>query len=553
MVNLARSVRPGFAFAVIFAAVASEPAAGHGAFLRSHRAYDVDFQSAMVAVMGCGTRVEASAQEQLSSIKRLLQPLWDTLPKNKLGNVEWHMVRYAAHRFFMQQYNVWVNGLEPTKHVNESALGRTDMLSGKGESVLEAVIKGKLNGQGFSFDDITFLIDTLVQAVFDTDANRLEQAYHEAHVDPRSASGSRHVELVISAYLAIWTDDGDGAPRRSWQWRSFATWIAKKMEFDVSRSPRSGLGRAAMQQTFVFEDVHRAIVDITRSAAAYWEGDCRRMKSVLVGMDRTGIGRIPLADFYGKKADGDARFAESEAYLRDLGALDETSASFSKQVVIPNYLQGASNCIVTTPFYMVCCASECEEVLNDIQDSVGAPAASAEVIMGLVMSMENFDDEAPSLDKPLIRQLHKIADTHGGLVPLHGRVFALWLHYAFPRECPYPHKAGTASATPMNQFTGSVASDDDVRSYSAQRNSSQERIRDVERAHWMLQWLVEEEMDMGLDLGAAPWERACGWGSYVCGGVAMLGAAWALTEIAAKMTRAARQSPRMAEQKSSFV
>jgi len=29
------------------------------------------------------------------------------------------------------------------------------------------------------------------------------------------------------------------------------------------------------------------------------------------------------------------------------------------------------------------------------------------------------------------------------VVPLHGRLFAQWLHHAYPRECPYPHVAGT--------------------------------------------------------------------------------------------------------------
>merc|ERR1719221_2229657 len=37
----------------------------------------------------------------------------------------------------------------------------------------------------------------------------------------------------------------------------------------------------------------------------------------------------------------------------------------------------------------------------------------------------------------------------GGLVPLHGRLFMQWMHHAYPRECPYPHAAGTT--TPVTQ------------------------------------------------------------------------------------------------------
>merc|ERR1712203_151284 len=30
------------------------------------------------------------------------------------------------------------------------------------------------------------------------------------------------------------------------------------------------------------------------------------------------------------------------------------------------------------------------------------------------------------------------ATRHGGHVPIHGRLFAQWMHFAFPLECPYP-------------------------------------------------------------------------------------------------------------------
>jgi len=38
----------------------------------------------------------------------------------------------------------------------------------------------------------------------------------------------------------------------------------------------------------------------------------------------------------------------------------------------------------------------------------------------------------------LLERLEKIADADG-LVWLHGRLFAQWLHHVFPLECPFPH------------------------------------------------------------------------------------------------------------------
>merc|ERR1719476_620012 len=43
----------------------------------------------------------------------------------------------------------------------------------------------------------------------------------------------------------------------------------------------------------------------------------------------------------------------------------------------------------------------------------------------------------------LQHRLDEVGKYHGGLVPLHGRLFQQWLHYAYPRECNFPHISGT--------------------------------------------------------------------------------------------------------------
>jgi len=47
------------------------------------------------------------------------------------------------------------------------------------------------------------------------------------------------------------------------------------------------------------------------------------------------------------------------------------------------------------------------------------------------------------LSAKMLQYLDEIAKSHQGVVPLHGRLFAQWMHHAYPRECPYPHKSGT--------------------------------------------------------------------------------------------------------------
>merc|ERR550532_901622 len=60
---------------------------------------------------------------------------------------------------------------------------------------------------------------------------------------------------------------------------------------------------------------------------------------------------------------------------------------------------------------------------------------------------------APRNISALMRgRLDDIAARHGGSVPLHGRLFAQWMHHAFPNECPYPHMTGSLASpvTPLD-------------------------------------------------------------------------------------------------------
>merc|ERR1719333_506898 len=58
-----------------------------------------------------------------------------------------------------------------------------------------------------------------------------------------------------------------------------------------------------------------------------------------------------------------------------------------------------------------------------------------------------------NLPAQLLGRLEEIANHHGGAVPLHGRLFAQWMHHVFPHECPYPHVSETTSQQTADQWT----------------------------------------------------------------------------------------------------
>merc|ERR1740138_1483498 len=98
-------------------------------------------------------------------------------------------------------------------------------------------------------------------------------------------------------------------------------------------------------------------------------------------MDVENSGRVPLSIFHGdgRKSTGTASisFDESEEYLREIGALDESDAN-NKRVLIANYVAAPTNCRNSFSYYSMCCPNECEGLLNEIEGMVQGPTASPE-------------------------------------------------------------------------------------------------------------------------------------------------------------------------------
>jgi hypothetical protein len=228
-------------------------------------------------------------------------------------------------------------------------------------------------------------------------------------------------------------------------------------------------------------------------------------------MDHHATGRVKLSDFYGAAMNGEWRFSESKDYLRQLGALDESSTWQGPRVIITNYMQAASNCIVSAPHYRVCCANECEHIFSEIEEVIGAPLANADAILKVLANHSSpLDDNIVKLSPGMKDQLHDIAQASpGGLVPLHGRLFAQWLHYAFPRECPFPHKTGETVALSPLEFGDMYAASEEEMVAAATPNTAEPKAEP--EVDWMSQWSHEEELLSETTHLHAPWElRASG-------------------------------------------
>jgi len=494
-----------------------------GGFLRGPASNsEDDFREAMGTVMGCGGHIES---ERLEAVAAGLRPMWEVIPKLQNNAVDWKMVRYIAHRYFVQKSNLLVRGFEPVRRIDAVSLDAVRILSSNLPSAVEKSVFTKHSSGGFSFDDTVSMVATLEQLI-SNDENMLLQTVFEHQGRKHDQLLSRGELLaVVEDYMMHWMMDDPKIlrafrrdptliPRAIPKWgeiQLFVDGLVEGLEFERKKTARPGDLQGILSKEYSFEDAHDVASRITNTFASFWEGECQLIKQSLVAFDYTGSGRVRLSDFYGANADGEWRFGESEAYLRELGALDESLSWKGKQVIIPNYLQGANNCIVSTPHYLVCCAQECEEVLNEIENAAGAAFASPHGILEVVLNMNGTTDERPKIETAMRIQLARISDTHGGQVPLHGRLFAQWLHYVFPRECPFPHKTGTTAVRTATQFgNASIASHKEVKMHASGRGVNSSFEVEYDEAQALLQWSEEEELM--TDYHYQPrleWGRSC--------------------------------------------
>jgi hypothetical protein len=513
------------------------------------RSGSVELQDAFDAMLGCGGDADSDS-EHLLATEEALRPIWRALSKDDSGKVEWQSLRYMAHRYFMHRFGLTVRGFEPARLVNASG-GHADVLTKHVPHFVEILLEQRQAGRGFlrdrantvrgfSLADAVGLVVTIERLIFDSETHLLEEAYGDFKLTSQSRLGRNQLTEALEMYVIRWIvgDDKESVENALKNPKSlhdtFPHWDAirkflsgqiRALDFTRHRAPHPLSARSAFSGTYSFDDAHAVVGSITRSFASFWESECRAMKDSLVDMDESGTGRVPLSKFYGSALSDEARFGESEAYLRDLGVLDESSAWRKKEVRIANYMQAASNCIVSAPNYLVCCKNECEEILGEVEIAIGAPSAPPRDVLRVVRTIyspSSENDKPPALKGALTNQLEKLGALHGGMVPLHGRLFAQWLHYAYPRECAFPHKAGThKTQTPSEYGEKYVATDAEMRMHASTAtsekkahvtsdSSTDEEEEEEEEESWTSQqWSDEDEVLLATSsapLLRAPWE-----------------------------------------------
>eukprot|EP00927_Polykrikos_kofoidii_P035103 TRINITY_DN2966_c0_g1_i1.p1 TRINITY_DN2966_c0_g1~~TRINITY_DN2966_c0_g1_i1.p1 ORF type:complete len:609 (-),score=80.99 TRINITY_DN2966_c0_g1_i1:57-1883(-) len=413
-----------------------------------------------------GLATSPERQRHLASLEEFLGSAYVALPKGTHGSLEHSTVRYILHRFFMQRYSWFFRGLEPGARFDQNFPSSTRAsFSLDSAPVWPAFLQReaeKFRGEsGLSLQGIASLAATLEDLAHYDTVDRLSMAYDADGLTPNDSLDSNQVSVILQKFTILFISGWnmtnfthealthtEQRHLRSRRWHD----IIRPYLVDVEEEAFGNDGFRSVS----FDAMTKLADTVTKNFSNIFAAECKEMKDVLTTREDRKAGRIRLSDFYNMSRASNWAFVEKIEYLRTLGAVDEANAS-NPLVIIPNYVTAMTQCMKASSMYFVCCPNECEGLMSHVESDVGAPEATPERIVSIVSALASDTVSAPRvLSAALQRRLQEVADRHGGNIPLHGRLFAQWMHHAYPRECPYPHEIGTTSpVTPDEWITQS--------------------------------------------------------------------------------------------------
>lgn len=471
-------------------------------------AFQDRLSEALQETLQCGAPV---APGRALDVEAALRTLWTSLPKGPSGRIGHSLLRYAVHHYFRHEYSIMIRGLESSRPVNQSLL-EADIVRRRLPPPLRDLLRSEeAHRMGFGLRDAVQIVLLVERAIADDDAFQLEMVYKSEGRRWDRALGAWELKQVLEHYLHNWLHNTKYGRPFSADHAAVLQFILGQIsmfDFDRQRNWKSFLAHS-----YSFDDAAEIVDSMTKSFAYFWDGHCSDVRHVLTTLDRHGTGRVDLASFYlGGLHGGASGLVESEDYLQKLGVLDG-SKDHGKDVIIPNYIESAPNCAAATTLYLVCCPDHCEDTYKEIEAAVAGPTATPRQLLEIIGNMTSQldlerEEEPDHIGGSLSVVLNIIASEHGGVVPLHGRLFAQWLHYAFPRECPFPHQSG---ATPMLLPSDRTAGWTAVASHAERHRRAQAAIildpsslddlpevthQAVNRSDvkWMSLWTFEEEL-----------------------------------------------------------
>jgi hypothetical protein len=394
-----------------------------------------------------------------------IKPMFDSLPKGEGDKLEPGVARYALHRYFVQKHGWHVKGLTTNAAERWSDASPTSMFEGRVPDFVLDLLQDRMKSGLYGVEELSILAATLEDLIHSEAIRGVANAFASQSTSVDKELSPQDADAVLKTFMFFHILPSDRyanltkarlnrvisrLPEFAFNWDNTMMWVD-----DIQES--LAFEEASLTNPFVskpralssFDSVVHLVEEVAEKHGQYQSLECREMKNSLLELGDERTGRVSLANFYKPLLESGGKkhpFSESPDYLRHLGALDETDPS-RPSVMVANYLYSTNNCLAVSKFYSVCCISECEHLMAQIEEKTAGSTASAEVISAFVAGMSSDTVASPrNLSANVLHRLNDIAEQHDGSVPIHGRLFAQWMHHVFPSECAYPHVTGTMAA-----------------------------------------------------------------------------------------------------------
>jgi len=324
---------------------------------------EADVQTSLLSEIE-GTFGEGSASSRVKQMEAQLAPMYAALPKNERGYLGHATVRYALHRLFVQRHGWVVKGLDVAGGYRNATEG-AGVLKEHVPAYIQDLIEKRLGGRGFGLHELGVLAATIEHLVHSETIKRLGDVLK---LDMRLATSSvneTEADDILDTYMMFFILGEDIATKNQKQAKAlknampkiFMAWKeTQKFMREVRKNVTLTEGNEAQRASgeFDFALLARIAERAGEQFGTFQDHECKDIKSSLLKMEDSGSGRVRLSEFYKPALDGHWQFQESAAYLRQLGALDE-SINEKPRVIIPNFVTSQGNCIASSSFFAVCC------------------------------------------------------------------------------------------------------------------------------------------------------------------------------------------------------
>lgn len=378
--------------------------------------------------------------QRLFAVEEFVRPTFEAFPKNSKGRVPMQAIHSIVRSYMAEEHGWLIKAFEFTSR-NSTELQEALILRARAPAIAAALEEQahRADSPGLSLSDVVSIVAAVEHVILDEMMPVLRGAYTLNAREETDQLDRDALVDVLTSFLLVFRQGSKRNlkdPRRHMVYKKHAR---KSVDFwqglvKFAKDATEGIEHTGL---FSFEEASQIARDMMLGYGKWQHGECHMMKTRLVELDTSGTGRVPFEIFSAQPAHAHYQFAETGAYLRQIGALDESEGA--PQVLVANYLAAPTNCIASSEYYSVCCLSECEGLVNALEGKVKAsevpPRQLLEAVGGIASSTVGTRKELPP---GLVQLAHAIASQHLGFVPLHSADFKRWMHYAFPNECPFP-------------------------------------------------------------------------------------------------------------------